>query len=296
MALYLYSRASATALQNFNKNQLALENVYTRLSTGFRINSAKDDPAGLAISNRLTSEINGYIQGNRNVQDGISVAQTAEGALDESKAMLQRIRTLAVQAANGTNTTSDRASIQAEIAQLSPEITRIAGKTTFAGAKLWSGVGAGSLLGKDGKITIQVSGHAGDVIKITGLSAGFTLSSMAEASGADNQAFSTGKDGFCFDVSSQSKAQAVIANVDKIINRVSSAQGTLGGVQMRFESVIRLNDTMRANTEDARSRIRDTDYAQEVSELSRLSVLSQLMPVMFKQINAQKQLILSLLQ
>ena len=88
----------------------------------------------------------------------------------------------------------------------------------------------------------------------------------------------------------------MIANVDKIINRVSSAQGTLGGVQMCFESVIRLNDTMRANTEDARSRIRDTDYAQEVSELSRLSVLSQLMPVMFKQINAQKQLILSLLQ
>lgn len=296
MALYLYSSAAATLLSNFSTNQKSLENVYTRLSTGLRINSAKDDPAGLAISDRLTSEINGYIQGNRNVQDGISVAQVAEGALDETKSMLQRIRTLAIQAANGTNTSADRASINAEVAQLSQEITRIACKTTFAGSKLLSGVGQGSLLGTDGKITIQVSGHAGDVIKITGLSTGFTLSSMASEAKTDQKAFINGAQGFCFDVSSQSSAQTVLANIDKIINRVSSAQGTLGGVQVRFESVMRMNDTMRVNSEDARSRIRDTDYAAEASELSRLSILQQLMPSMLQQINSQRQLILSLLQ
>lgn len=297
MALYLSnSNAMNMALCAFNKNQSQLENVYTRLSSGLRINSAKDDPAGLQIANRMTSEINGYIQGSRNTQDGISVAQTAEGALDETKNMLQRIRTLAVQASNGTNTDTDRASINAEVAQLSMEITRIACKTTYAGAKLLSGVGKGSLLAADGMITIQVSGHANDVIKISGLSTGFTLSALSIRAYADAMAFTKGNEGMVFDVSTASKAQAVLGTIDKVINVVSMTQGTLGGVQQRFESVIRLNSTMRNNLTDARSRIQDTDYAECASELANLTVLSKLLPSIYKQIANQRSIVLQLLQ
>lgn len=284
------------ALSAFSNNQNQLESCYLRLSTGLRINSAKDDPAGLAISDRLTSEINGYIQGSRNTQDGIALAQTAEGALDETKNMLQRIRTLAIQSANGTNTSYDRQAINAEAKQLSQEITRIANKTTYAGSTLLSGVGSGSILNGRGSVSIQVSGHAGDIIEITGLSAGFTLSAMCEQSNTGTAGFVKDAKGLSFDLSSQSSSQTVLGLIDKLIGHVSMTQGNLGGVQTRFESVLRLNDTMRSNTEDARSRIRDTDYAQEASELSRLSILQQLAPLMFKQINQNRSLILSLLQ
>ncbi len=297
MALYLHnSNAMNMALAAFNKNQNKLANVYTKLSSGLRINSAKDDPAGLQISDRMTAEINGYIQGSRNTQDGIAVAQTAEGALDETKNMLQRIRTLAVQAANGTNTDADRASINAEVSQLSKEITRIACKTTYAGAKLLAGVGEGSLLADDGMISIQVSGHAHDIIKINGLSTGFTLSALSLKTNADAKAFAKDNEGMVFDVSSASKAQYVLGTIDQIINTVSFTQGTLGGVQERFESVIRLNDTMRNNMADARSRILDTDYAECASELANLSTLSQLLPMIYKQINNQRSMVLQLLQ
>lgn len=297
MALYLRnSNAMNMALTAFNKNQTKLANVYTKLSSGLRINSAKDDPAGLQISDRMTAEINGYIQGSRNTQDGIAVAQTAEGALDETKNMLQRIRTLAVQAANGTNTDTDRASINAEVAQLSMEITRIACKTTYAGSKLLAGVGKGSLLAADGMIAIEVSGHANDVIKISGLSTGFTLSALSLRAHADTKAFTKGNEGTVFDVSSASKAQAVLGTIDKVINVVSMTQGTLGGVQERFESVIRLNDTMRNNMTDARSRIQDTDYAECASELANLSILSKLLSSIYKQIANQGSIVLQLLQ
>ena len=296
MALYLYSKAANTALSAFSRNQNQLENCYLKLSTGLRINSAKDDPAGLAISDRLTSEINGYIQGSRNTQDAIALAQTAEGALDETKNMLQRIRTLAIQSANGTNTSYDRQALNAEARQLSQEISRIARKTTYAGSTLLAGVGIGSMLNAKGSISVQVSGHAGDTIEITGLSAGFTLSAMCKQSNTGTAGFVNDVKGYSFDLSTQSSSQSVLGLIDKLIGHVSLAQGNLGGVQMRFESVLRLNDTMRNNTEDARARIRDTDYAQEASELSRLSILQQFMPIMFKQINQNRSLILSLLE
>src|SRR5574344_1886349 len=126
-----------------NKSQSKLNTVYKRLSSCLRINSAKDDAAGLQISSRLTSQINGLKQGNRNANDGIALAQTAEGALDEVHTMLQRIRTLSVQAANGTNTTADRNSIQGEVSQLCSEINRIACKTTFGKQEILSGAGKG---------------------------------------------------------------------------------------------------------------------------------------------------------
>lgn len=300
MALYLSNIQSLQAQAAFSRNQASLATTYERLASGLRINSAKDDPAGLQISDRLTTEINGYIQGSRNVNDGLSVAQTAEGALDEIKSMLQRIRTLAVQSANGTNTSSDRASLNAEAMQLSAEITRIACRTTYAGRALLSGLNpahtGGTMLNARGHIAIQVSGQAGDIIEITGLSAGFTLSSLAQQTGAMGSFIGKGPESSYFDLSTEESSQGVLGHIDAVINKVSMTQGELGGVQERFESVLRLNSTMRANMEDARSRIRDTDYAEEASNLAQAMVRQQLMPTIMSQINSQKSLILSLLQ
>ena len=161
MALYVNTNVtSLNSTSKLNKATHSLDTTYKRLSSGFRINSAKDDAAGLQISNRLTSQINGLNQGNRNANDGIALAQTAEGALDEVHTMLQRIRTLSVQSANGTNTTADRQAIQAEVDQLSSEITRIACKTTFGGYKILAGAKrttacSGNLVGSTGKVFIK---------------------------------------------------------------------------------------------------------------------------------------------
>ena len=160
MALYVNTNVtSLNSTSKLNKATHSLDTTYKRLSSGFRINSAKDDAAGLQISNRLTSQINGLNQGNRNANDGIALAQTAEGALDEVHTMLQRIRTLSVQSANGTNTTADRKAIQAEVEQLSSEITRIACKTTFGGQKILAGAKgktacSGNLVGSKGKVSL----------------------------------------------------------------------------------------------------------------------------------------------
>ena len=160
MSLYVQTNVSSLNSQRrLNSATKSLDTTYQRLSSGLRINSAKDDAAGLQISNRLTNQINGLQQGNRNANDGIALCQTMEGALDETTSMLQRIRTLAIQAANGTNTTVDRQAIQQEVAQLSAEITRIACKTTFAGRQCLAGVAGsdhGGVLDSKGKVTFQV--------------------------------------------------------------------------------------------------------------------------------------------
>ena len=171
MALYVKTNTSAINSQRrLNTATKSLDTTYQRLSSGLRINSAKDDAAGLQISDRLTSQINGLGQGNRNANDGIALCQTMEGALDETTSMLQRIRTLAIQAANGTNTTNDRQAIQEEVAQLSAEITRIACKTTFAGRQCIAGVGGadkGGVLDSKGKVSFQVGAYAFDTLGIS---------------------------------------------------------------------------------------------------------------------------------
>ena len=160
MALYVNTNVSSiNAQRKLANSTLALNTSYQRLSSGLRINSSKDDAAGLQISDRLTSQINGLNQGNRNANDGIALAQTIEGALDETTNMLQRIRTLAVQAANGTNTQKDRIALQEEVSSLCQEITRIGKKTTFAGAHVLMSVGAANvdtLKNDDGEYFFQV--------------------------------------------------------------------------------------------------------------------------------------------
>ena len=293
----IYVNTNVTSLNTTNKLSKAtnsLDTTYKRLSSGYRINSAKDDAAGLQISDRLTSQINGLKQGNRNANDGIALAQTAEGALDEVHTMLQRIRTLSVQAANGTNTTADRNSIQGEVSQLCSEINRIACKTTFGKQEILSGAGKG-LVDAKGKISFQVGANANDTTSVS-LSSGFTIEQMKTAAGSKittvDDADARGK---TFDVSTASKAQAVLADIDSFIGFVDKKRGEFGAVQNRLESTISNQSNIAENESDARSRIRDTDYAEEAANLSQQNIIQQAATSMLTQANSRPQIALSLL-
>lgn len=309
MALYVKTNTSAINSQRrLNTATKSLDTTYQRLSSGLRINSAKDDAAGLQISNRLTSQINGLGQGNRNANDGIALCQTMEGALDETTSMLQRIRTLAIQAANGTNTTNDRQAIQEEVAQLSAEITRIACKTTFAGRQCIAGVGGadkGGVLDSKGKVSFQVGAYAFDTLGIS-LSNGFTMSGICagaaggaiEAKG-DKSTTPTGvykNNGmYEFSVFTASAAQHTIQSIDKMINVVDSKRAELGALQNRMESTIRNQENVSENVSDARSRIRDADYAEEAANLSAQNIVQQAATTVLTQANSRPQIALSLL-
>ena len=293
----IYVNTNVTSLNTTNKLSKAthsLDTTYKRLSSGYRINSAKDDAAGLQISDRLTSQINGLKQGNRNANDGIALAQTAEGALDEVHSMLQRIRTLSVQSANGTNTTADRNSIQGEVSQLCSEINRIACKTTFGKQEILSGAGKG-LVDAKGKISFQVGANANDTTSVS-LSSGFSIAQMKTAA---NSNITTVKDadnrGETFDVSTASKAQSVLADIDSYIGYVDKKRGEFGAVQNRLESTISNQSNIAENESDARSRIRDTDYAEEAANLSQQNIIQQAATSMLTQANSRPQIALSLL-
>lgn len=293
----IYVNTNVTSLNTTNKLSKAtnsLDTTYKRLSSGYRINSAKDDAAGLQISNRLTSQINGLKQGNRNANDGIALAQTAEGALDEVHTMLQRIRTLSVQSANGTNTTADRASIQGEVSQLCSEINRIACKTTFGKQEILSGKGKG-LVGADGKISFQVGANANDTTSVD-LSSGFTIDQLNTAAKANATLVQDAdKRGKTFDVSTASSAQDVLAKIDSFIGYVDEKRGEFGAVQNRLESTISNQSNIAENESDARSRIRDTDYAEEAANLSQQNIIQQAATSMLTQANSRPQIALSLL-
>ncbi len=317
MALYVNTNVTSLRGQSsLNKASNALSTTYNRLSTGLRINSAKDDAAGLQISDRLTSQINGLNQGNRNANDGIALTQTVEGAMDEMTTMLQRVRTLSVQAANGTNTQSDRDSIQAEVTALSKEITRIASRTTFAGKKVLSAFDkpAESIVQDKGnaQVNFQVGSNANDVLKLDlRLNAAndtkdYSLKSLCTAAGidaknlteanADKNTGATGKGTYTvFNVSSSAAAQATLANIDKVINLIDTKRGDFGALQNRLESTISNQTNIANNESDARSRIRDTDYASEASNLSAQSIVQQAASSMLTQANSIPQLALSLL-
>jgi len=298
--------SSINTTRRLNAANHKLDTSYQRLSSGMRINSAKDDAAGLQISNRMTSQINGYTQGNRNANDGIALAQTAEGALDEVTSMLQRIRTLAVQSANGSNTSADRKSIQAEVDALSNEITRIACQTSFGGQKILNGKGGkNNILGGNGdgdKLSFQVGANneKGDRINLS-LSQSFTLSGLAGAasvattSAGGLKSTLAGDGTVGFSVSKQSTAQLAIEAVDKILAVVDGKRGEMGAVQNRLQSTISNQESVIENQSDARSRIRDTDYATEAAALSQQNIIQQAATSMLTQANSRPQLALSLL-
>lgn len=296
----IYVNTNVTSLNTTNKLSKAthsLDTTYKRLSSGYRINSAKDDAAGLQISDRLTSQINGLKQGNRNANDGIALAQTAEGALDEVHTMLQRIRTLSVQAANGTNTTADRASIQGEVSQLCSEINRIACKTTFGKQEILSGAGKG-LVDAKGKISFQVGANANDTTSVS-LASGFSIAQMKTAHGGTDKGTlvddADGRADNSFDVATASKAQSVLADIDSYIGYVDKKRGEFGAVQNRLESTISNQSNIAENESDARSRIRDTDYAEEAANLSQQNIIQQAATSMLTQANSRPQIALSLL-
>lgn len=311
MSLYVQTNVSSLNSQRrLNSATKSLDTTYQRLSSGLRINSAKDDAAGLQISNRLTNQINGLQQGNRNANDGIALCQTMEGALDETTSMLQRIRTLAIQAANGTNTTVDRQAIQQEVAQLSAEITRIACKTTFAGRQCLAGVAGsdhGGVLDSKGKVTFQVGAYAFDTLGVS-MSNGFTLSGIYAEKHGTNKIKSTNpldeqkaglylnaNKAYEFNCYTQCNAQYTIQAIDEIINVVDSKRAELGAIQNRMESTIRNQENVAENVSDARSRIRDADYAEEASNLSAQNIVQQAATSILTQANQRPSIAMSLL-
>lgn len=310
MSLYVQTNVSSLNSQRrLNSATKSLDTTYQRLSSGLRINSAKDDAAGLQISNRLTNQINGLQQGNRNANDGIALCQTMEGALDETTSMLQRIRTLAIQAANGTNTTVDRQAIQQEVAQLSAEITRIACKTTFAGRQCLAGVAGsdhGGVLDSKGKVTFQVGAYAFDTLGVS-MSNGFTLSGIYAEKHTKNITsdkqldeqkaglYLNANKAYEFNCYTQCNAQYTIKAIDEIINVVDSKRAELGAIQNRMESTIRNQENVAENVSDARSRIRDADYAEEASNLSAQNIVQQAATSILTQANQRPSIAMSLL-
>ncbi len=285
MAVYVNTNVTSLNTQNkLNKATNSLNTTYQRLSSGMRINSAKDDAAGLAISDRLTAHINGFNQGNRNASDGIALAQTAEGAMDEVTNMLQRMRTLAVQASNGTLTSADRGSVQEEFSALSQEIERIACATTFSGAQILRGTNSQGGILTSGKTTIHVGS----------MSTGATYGGSAQALEIDLT--TDMKDmASCGNVNTQSAAETAIKTIDGYISNVDTARAKLGATQNRLDSTINNQSNISENLSDARSRIRDTDYAQEASNMSSQSIIQQAASSMLTQANARPQIALSLL-
>ena len=308
MALYVQTNVSSINAQRKLTNATNSLNVsYQRLASGLRINSSKDDAAGLQISDRLTSQINGLNQGNRNTNDGIALAQTIEGALDETTNMLQRIRVLAVQSANGTNTAEDRKALQQEVAQLSLEISRIAEQTTFAGKKVLNGPWSktkktDSLIHSTGSITFQVGANKGDTIKLL-WSKAFNMSGIASQIGLKTDLTNgilkakndQNKDAHVWSVSTVDTANATLANIDKFIQQVDKKRSELGAIQNRMESAIRNQANVAENESDARSRIRDTDFASETAALTQNNIIQQASQSILAQANQRPTIALSLL-
>ena len=324
MALFVNTNAcSMNAQRMLSNSTTALDTSYKRLASGLRINSAKDDAAGMQISNRLTSQINGLEQGNRNAQDAISYAQTAEGAMDEMTTMYQRIRTLALQSANGTNSADDRKALQNEVTQLCAEIDRITKDTTFAGERILTGeksttkalgtaVAVANYSRASAEVKFQVGADADQTISVklgNGTDKlGFSVADVALSLGATKTAAIDTADtaylkeddsgvttGLVFNISTAESSQNVLKNIDSFIQCVDSKRAELGAVQNRLESTIRNQSNVAENVSDARSRIRDTDFATETANMTQTSIIQQASQSILSQANQRPQLALSLL-
>ncbi|TMP82966.1 flagellin [Pseudoalteromonas phenolica] len=302
MSIYVNTNVSSlNAQRQLSKSGSTLDEAFQRLSSGLRINSAKDDAAGMQISSRLTGQINGLTQGNRNANDGISLAQTAEGALDEMTGMYQRIRTLAGQAANGSNTDADRAALQLEARQLGEEMNRIAQDTTFGGTNLLDGTFSSEFqVGADANQTISMTMTAieaatGGSISVNSFAVSDLAASASNVSGASagaNNAFANAS-GVSF--TSVAEAQDVLAAVDAMIGAINAKRAELGAVQNRFSSTIRNQTNVIENVSAARSRIQDADFATETAKLTKAQILQQASSSILSQANQRPQTALSLL-
>lgn len=262
--------ASLTAQRNLGQVSNRLQGNYSRLASGLRIATAADDAAGLAISERMRSQIRSFTVAGRNAQDGISLVQTAEGALNEVSNQLGRLRELAIQSANGTLTSTDRATLDLEFQALKNEITRVSGETEFNGV---------ALLNNTTPLNIQIGLDSGDTVAITPVNVASISSTLGSVGGTD-----------------ATNAVTQLALIDVAIGNISTARGALGASQNRLQSAFASIQSARENLSAAESRIRDVDIASETADLTRNSILQQAATSVLGQANAQPQIALSLLQ
>jgi len=253
------------AYRNLNSTQSAVSKSMARLSSGYRINSAADDAAGLGISESMRSQVRGLAQAQKNIQDGVSMMQTAEGNLDEVHSMLQRVRELAVQYKNGSLDSNAKTSIQNEVNQLASEIDRIGTSAAFNGTKLLSGSAA--------TVSFQVGANDGDVITATTFNLSGTVTTASLSLDDAN----------------------ALSNIDTAITGVSTARAGFGAVQNRLEHTLSVQATYQENLTAAESRIRDVDMAQEMVALTKNQILSQAGTAMLSQANQAPQSVLRLL-
>ncbi|HAW76176.1 MAG TPA: flagellin FliC [Alteromonas australica] len=259
----------------------SLSTSFERLSSGFRINSAADDAAGLQITDRMTSQVQGLNQAVRNANDAISLSQTAEGALSETTTALQRIRTLAVQSQNGINSDADREALQKEVDALRTEISRIATTTQFAGVEVLSGSFSAKFL---------VGANSGQTISVN-----LSTQALTRANVQGFSATGLGLTGAGNDVLTSENASSMMASIDNAISAIGGLRADLGALQNRFQSTIRNLSNISENVSAARSQIKDTDFATETANLTRNQIIQQASTTILSQANQRPQSALSLL-
>ncbi|MDE1998621.1 MAG: flagellin FliC [Burkholderiales bacterium] len=276
---------SLNAQRNLNSSQSALATAMQRLSSGLRVNSAKDDAAGLAIAERMNAQVRGMNVAIRNANDGISLAQVAEGALSKVGDSLQRMRELAIQARNATNSNSDKDSLDKEFGELAKEIQRVIGGTTFNGKQI---------IGSDAAtLTFQVGANttSNDSIDVSTTNMG-SASQITAVAGTDNTGAGRGK----IDSTTNSTTLAtVITNIDTALNFINDTRATFGATQSRFSAIISNLQVSAENQTAARSRIMDADFAAETANLSRAQILQQAGNAMVAQANQLPQQVMKLL-
>jgi flagellin len=278
MAVVNTNIGASVAQAALAKNARDLNTAMTELSTGKQINSAADNASGLAISNRMTSQINGLGAAIRNANDAISMVNTGEGALEEITDMLQRMRELAVTAATGTATAEDRDYLDAEYQKLIAEIDRVAENTQWNGSDIIDGTA-----GSSGTVTFQVGANASQSITVA-------FGDMTDASGATMASVATG------DVDTASAAGTAIGVLDTAIEAVSNQRAVFGAASNQLEHAVDNLTNVKINAEASRSRILDTDYAESTAELARTQIIQQAGTAMLAQANQLPQTVLALLQ
>jgi len=273
------NQMSINAQRNLNRSQSSMQTALERLSSGMRINRAKDDAAGLAISERFTSQIRGLEQANRNANDGISLVQTAEGAMEEMVNMMHRMRELAIQARNDVNNLADKGSLNDEYQQLKQELSRIINSTEFNNT---------NLLNTSATLTLQIGDHAGSNYQIDLVTIDLSTKSLG-AGGIASILAATSK------VSTAAAASTAITMLATAIDNISAKRADFGAKQSRLESTIRNNENIVENQSAARSRIKDADFARETAEMTRNQILQQAGTAMLAQANQVPQNVLQLL-
>ncbi|MBF0134066.1 MAG: flagellin FliC [Magnetococcales bacterium] len=291
------SIASINARRQLEKHTLQLGKTFARLSSGMRINTSQDDAAGMAITNRMVAQIRGMNVAVRNANDGISLAQVAEGALDETQNALQRMRELAIQSANSTYSSTDRANLSAEFKQMLAEIQRISSTTTFNNNILLGGSARGTGRGTSFQGTFHVGANAGQTITIK--FSAMNISALGLVSLGPTATITTVTSAINrnarLSIGTASKAGSALYRIDSALDAISTFRASLGALQSRFETVISSLSNTVENTDAARSRIQDADIATETANLTKYTILQQAGVAILAQANQQPTIALALL-